>query len=211
MKKVPQFVVWFALMFFVLLLIYNYSTVISSMTLPDPLVDDVMKPKEFVELAVVRTQLGLQIRGVFRKDGVEVRFVTLRGPRTPIYERIAGANSYEVDACFLNKDGHSLVQVSGGHAVMIPECQRFGGEPLLDNPPITTLEEMQLVREAMQAIVLLRFRPEYEPEQRTLTSALAMVLRGSEVSPDHTIVEHHGGEIVFGPGDMPPGGGISLP
>jgi|GEM_PF-5370279 len=163
-------------------------------------------PPEFTQLVITEgVGRGPEIRGIYRKDGAEVKFFTARGPRISAFEQASGAGAYEIDACFI-KDGRALVSVAGGHEVAIPECRALSGEMSGDEDSVSSApEDMQLAYDAMRAIAELQFLPEYKLEQRALTSTLAFSVFAQSfdrVLGDQPYQEQQSGEVIIGPDEI---------
>ena len=129
-------------------------------------------PAELTEIRTRTAENGAPgIQGAFVKNGRTVRFYTRRGPRIAIFEVLSGANEFEIDACFVNERGHTLVSVAGGHENTMPECPDVveGG---IEGEGADDAEGQAVVIAAMEALRRLPFRAPYRGEQRVLTGPL---------------------------------------
>lgn len=134
-------------------------------------------PAELTQLDVETTGDGApRIRGTFQKDGRVIRFFTRRGPRGSLLEVMAGANEFEIDACFVNERGHSLIVVAGGHENTMPECPGVT-EGRAEAEGDGDVQGQQTAVAAMETLLRLPFRAQYRGEQRSLVGTLEFLRR----------------------------------
>lgn len=133
-------------------------------------------PAELRKLEVRSVEGAPQIEGMFTSRGRTIRFFTRRGPRVSLDEVMSGANEFEIDTCFVNEKGHSLIVGAGGHQNTMPECPdvlegRVEGEGADD------FEGQAVVVAAMEVLLRLPFQRSYRAEQRSLTGPLEFLRR----------------------------------
>lgn len=132
-------------------------------------------PLELVEIKPRRAENGaVGLEGTFTAHGRTVRFYTRRGPRISLAEVLSGANEFEVDACFVNERGDTILVVAGGHENTMPEC-RDVVEGRVEGAGADDVDAQNVVITAMDALKNLSFRPEYRGEQNALAGSLAFL------------------------------------
>jgi len=148
----------------------------SILQLPPPVTSDPL-PKSFTKLEGGIRDGRVFVTGKYRgENGKLIFFETTRGPRINVLERLAGANTHEVDMCFTDAFLRPLLHQSGGHGGT--PCGRklaWQEEALAPDP--------ERVADVMDALAKMKFNDYYKPEYRALTEPRHFLRTGAIPAP----------------------------